>query len=113
MSARLDTQLWLAQRISAMVLGVSVLVHLITILIAMRGGLTAAEILSRTQGNVVWAVFYSIFVVAVAIHAPIGLRAVLAEWLHVRGRLVDGLLFVTGVALALWGFRAVWAVFGS
>lgn len=111
MSARTETGLWLAQRLSAMVLGLFVLVHLGTILYAMHGGLTAAEILSRTQGNVGWALFYLLFVVAVAVHAPIGLRNVLAEWLHFRGRGADALLTILGVILTIWGLRAVWAVF--
>lgn len=54
---------------------------------------------------------YGGFVLAVAIHAPIGVRAVLAEWLGMQGRAVDGLLLAGCVALALWGLRAVWAVF--
>lgn len=112
MSARLDAKLWLAQRVSAMVLGIAVLVHLITILLAMRDGLSAAEILARTQGNVAWAVFYGVFVLAVAVHAPIGLRAVLAEWLRWRGRMLDGLMLAVGLGLVVWGLRAVWAVFG-
>lgn len=113
MSARVDARLWLAQRVSAMVLALSVVVHLFTILIAMNGGLSASEILARTQGNVAWAVFYAIFVIAVAIHAPIGLRAVLAEWLRLGGRVTDWALLAVGIALAVWGFRAVWAVFGA
>jgi len=112
-SARTEARLWLAQRLSAMLLGVLVLVHLVTILYAMHGGLSAAEILARTRGNVGWAIFYGLFVLAVAIHAPIGLRGVLAEWLHVRGRAADVSLVILGVALALWGARAVWAVFGA
>lgn len=111
MSARTEARLWVAQRASAAVLGVFVLVHLITIVYAMHGGLTAAEILARTRGSVPWATFYGLFVAAVAIHAPIGLRAVLAEWLHLRGRLTDALLVLLGMVLALWGLRAVWAVF--
>jgi fumarate reductase subunit C len=44
---------WYWQRISAMVLALCVLVHLAVMVYAVRGGLSAAEILSRTQGN--WA----------------------------------------------------------
>jgi fumarate reductase subunit C len=110
-SARTDARLWAAQRLSAMLLGVFVIVHLITIMYAMQGGLSADEILSRTRGSVGWLLFYSTFVIAVAIHGPIGLRAILAEWLSWQGRLVDALLVAFGVVLALWGFRAVWAVF--
>jgi hypothetical protein len=53
-------------------LAVAVVVHLATIVYAMRGGLTAGEILARTQGNVAFLVFYVVFLLAVAIHAPIG-----------------------------------------
>ena len=111
MSARGEARLWLAQRASAMVLGLAVAVHLITILVAMHGGLSAAEILARTRGNVAWATFYALFVLSVAVHAPIGLRAVLAEWLHLQGRVVDGALLLFGLALAAWGAVAVSAVF--
>ena len=43
--------LFLAQRATAFVLACAVAVHLATILYAVRGGLTAAEILARTHGN--------------------------------------------------------------
>lgn len=111
MKARTEVRLWAAQRISAMVLGLCVLVHLITIMLAMRGGLSAAAILDRTQGNWLWFIFYILFVIAVAVHGPIGLRNVLAEWLDWRGTWVDVLLMVLGVALAVLGLRAVWSVF--
>lgn len=111
MNARGEARLWLAQRASAMVLGLAVVVHLITILLAMNGGLSAAEILARTRGNVAWAAFYALFVLAVSVHAPIGLRAVLAEWMRLQGRMVDGALMAFGLALAAWGAVAVAAVF--
>ena len=41
---KLQTWLWLVQRASASVLAVAVAVHLITIIAAVQGGLTAAEI---------------------------------------------------------------------
>lgn len=61
---------WYWQRISAMVLMVFVLIHLGLILYAMRGGLTAAEILGRTQGNFGLGLFYAVFVLACVIHVP-------------------------------------------
>jgi len=85
-SRRSETLLWVAQRASAAVLAVCVLVHLATIIYAVQGGLSGAEILARTRGNSAWFAFYTFFVLAVAVHAPIGLRAVLAEWLGWRGR---------------------------
>ena len=77
--ARSQSLLWLAQRASAAVLALCVVVHLVTMIVAVRGGLTAAEILGRTRGSVAWAVFYGVFVVAVAVHAPIGVRTIVAE----------------------------------
>ncbi|MGZ9058675.1 MAG: succinate dehydrogenase, partial [Burkholderiaceae bacterium] len=80
-----ETRLWLAQRASAAVLTLCVIVHLITIIYATRGGLSGAEILARTRGNTAWFAFYVLFVLAVAVHVPIGLRAIAAEWLGWTG----------------------------
>ena len=107
---RTQVLLWGAQRASAAGLALCVLVHLATLIYAVRGGLTAAEILARTSGSAAWAVFYAVFVAAVAIHAPIGLRNVLAETFGWRGRGVDILMIVLAVILAVWGLRAVYAV---
>jgi fumarate reductase subunit C len=111
MNVRAQTILWLAQRASAAVLALCVTVHLATMVYAIRGGLSAAEILSRTRGSVGWLAFYSLFVAAVTVHAPIGLRPVLGEWLQWRGASRD--LFLAGVALLLaaMGMRAVLGVF--
>jgi fumarate reductase subunit C len=46
---------------------------------AIRGGLTAGEILGRTQGNWFFAIFYEVFVLACFVHAPIGLANILRE----------------------------------
>ena len=66
--------MFLLQRGSAVVLAFAVTVHLATIIYAVRGGLTAAEILERLRGSYGWMLFYTLFVLAVAIHAPIGLK---------------------------------------
>ena len=107
MSFRTDTFLWTAQRASAVVLAVCVAVHLVTIVYAVQGGLSAAEILARTRGNAAWFAFYSLFVLAVSVHAPIGLRAVLGEWLGWRGRSRGLFLLVFSGLLAWLGMRAV------
>lgn len=111
MSFRAETILWIAQRASAAVLAVCVAVHLATIVYAVQGGLTAAEILGRTRGNAAWLAFYSLFVLAVTIHAPIGLRPVLGEWLGWRGRWRDRVLLLFAAVLAWTGMRAVLGVF--
>ena len=101
----------MAQRASAAVLAVCVLVHLVTIIYAVRAGLSAAEILGRTRGNLAWLVFYALFVVAVAVHAPIGLRSVLGEWARWRGKSRDVALLLFSFLLLTIGMRAVLVVF--
>jgi fumarate reductase subunit C len=103
--------LWIAQRASAAVLALCVLVHLAVIIYAVRGGLTSAEILARTRGNAAWFAFYSLFVLAVTVHAPIGLRAVLGEWLGWHGKSRDVALLAFAAVLAWMGMRAVLGVF--
>lgn len=92
-------------------LAACVVVHLATIAYAVQGGLSAAEILGRTRGNMAWAAFYGIFVLAVTVHAPIGLRSVLTEWLGWRGRSRDVFLVLFAALLAWMGGQAVVAVF--
>ena len=112
MTARTQVLLWGAQRASAAILAVCVLVHLVTIIYAVRSGLSAAEILARTSGSVFWTAFYTLFVAAVAVHAPIGLRNVLAE-LGWRGRSLGIAMLALALILALYGWRAVYAVVGA
>ena len=111
MSYRSETTLWIAQRASAAVLGLCVIVHLATIVYAVRGGLTAAEILARTQGSAGWLAFYTVFVLAIVVHVPIGLRAVLAEWVGWRSASRDLALLAFAALLAWMGMRAVLGVF--
>jgi fumarate reductase subunit C len=110
-TTRTETILWIAQRASAAVLAVCVAVHLATIIYAVQGGLTAAEILGRTRGNHAWLAFYTVFVVAVSVHAPVGLRAIFLEWLRWRGASRDIALALFAGLLAWMGIRAVLAVF--
>jgi len=111
LNARIQTALWVAQRASAGVLALCVAVHLATVIYAVRAGLSADEILTRTHGNVGWAAFYGLFVLAVAVHAPIGLRAIALEWLRWRGASRDVVLVVFSLTLLTMGLRAVAAVF--
>ena len=111
MNVRSQTLLWMAQRASAVVLALCVIVHLITIIYAVRNGLSAAGILGRTRGNYGWFVFYAVFVAAIAVHAPIGLRNILSEMLNWRGTALDFFIRVLGIVLAVSGWRAALAVF--
>lgn len=108
-----QARLWYVQRISAMVLALCVLVHLATIVLAMQGGLSASEVLARTRGSSLAAVFYVVFVVSAAVHAPIGVAKILEEALGWRGRPVVVFMHVFGLALLALGLAAVWGVVGG
>ena len=58
-------------------------------IVAVQNGLSAGEILGRTQGSLWWGLFYGLFVAAVSVHAAIGLRTVAFEWLKLKGRALD------------------------
>ena len=72
-----------------------------------------ARILSRTHGNRVLFAFYALFVIAAAIHAPIGLRNIIAEWTGWRGRSLDIAMAAFALALLGLGLRAVFAVYSA
>jgi fumarate reductase subunit C len=103
--------LFLAQRASAAVLAFAVTVHLATIVYAVRGGLTAGEILARTQRNGWFLTLYAVFVLAVAIHAPIGLRNIAREWTAWRSRSLDLVLALFALLLAAFGLTAAFALY--
>ena len=103
--------LFIAQRVAAGVLAFAVTVHLATILYAVRTGLTAEEVLGRTRENIWFLAFYLVFVLAIAIHAPIGLRNIAREWTSWHGRSLDVALAVFAVILLLLGVRAALAVY--
>lgn len=106
----MEMRLFVLQRASAMILAPLVVAHLAVIVYAVRGGLSAAEILARTQGSVGWGLFYGIFVLAASVHAPIGMRNVLGEWTRWRGRSLDAAMLALAAVLLGVGLRAVWAV---
>lgn len=109
-SAIAQARRWYWQRISAMVLALCVLVHLAVMVYAVRGGLSAAEILGRTQGNWGFAAFYAVFVVACAVHVPAGLANIACEWWGLGQRAALWLSRVFGLLLLVTGLRAVYAV---
>ncbi len=103
-------KLYAAHRLSAAVLGPLVLIHLGLIVYAVQDGLSASEILARTRGSVFWGAFYSLFVIAAAGHAAIGLRNIAAETFGWRGWRLDVLAYGVGFGLIVLGSRAVVAV---
>jgi fumarate reductase subunit C len=106
----LNLRLYMFQRITALLMAPLVLGHLAVMIYAIQGGLSAAEILGRTQGSMLWFLFYGTFVVAVSIHGAIGLRTIAHEWGGLKGVALDGFMWITGLGLFALGARAVWAV---
>lgn len=106
----LTLRLYMLQRITALLMAPLVLGHLAMMIYAVQGGLSAAEILGRTQGSILWFLFYGIFVISAAIHGAIGLRTIAHEWGGVKGVTLDLVMWVIGLGLFALGARAVWAV---
>ena len=100
------------QRLTAMAMAPFVLVHLGLIIYAVRGGLSAGAVLSRTQGSWAWILFYGLFVACVAVHVPIGLRNILVEWLRLGRRASSCIGLAFGATILFLGLRAVAAVGG-
>jgi fumarate reductase subunit C len=106
----MSLRLYLWQRLSAAIMAPLVLVHLALIFYATRHGLGAAEILARTRGSIFWLLFYGIFVLAVSIHASIGIRNVLSEWSRLGEKRSGAVAAALGLLLLALGLRAVVAV---
>lgn len=105
-----DATAYMLQRVTAAILAPLVLLHLGLILYAIEGGLSAEEILSRTKSNLLWPIIYTVFVGAVAVHAPLGLRNIIAEWTGRRGPVIDWVAFAFFAFLLFAGLRAVLAI---
>lgn len=106
-------RLWAVQRVTAAFLALAVAVHLATILWAVRGGLSAAEILGRTRGAEGWLGFYALFALCAGLHGAIGLRNVAGEWLGWRGRHWDAAWLAIGLLTAAFGVRAAWGLYDA
>lgn len=106
----MNVRLYIWQRLTAAIMLPLVLLHIAVIFYASRKGMTAADILARTRGSIVWASFYGVFVAAAAIHAAIGVRNVLTEWSPLEDRGAGMFGIVCGIALLILGLRAVAAV---
>lgn len=106
----MNVRLYVWQRATAALMVPLVVVHIAVIFYATRHGLSAADILSRTRGSIVWGGYYGLFVVAVSIHAAIGVRNVLTEWSPLSEHHAGRLALFFGLVLAALGARAVVAV---
>lgn len=106
----MNVRLYVWQRATAAVMAPLVIVHIAVIFYASRQSLTAADILARTHGSAIWAAYYAVFVAAVSIHAAIGVRNILTEWVPLDERAAAWCAGALGIVLALLGFHAIVAV---
>ena len=101
---------YILQRATAALMVPLIILHLGIIFYATRRGLSAADILGRTRGSFVWGGVYALFVVCAAVHGSIGMAAVAREWLGLKGRAIDVVMWGFGAILLVLGLRAVAAV---
>lgn len=107
MNNRLEIKLWLAHRLTGMALGLFVIIHLVTILVVIKGGLSAAEVMERTSRNFIVAIFYGLFVIAAAVHSAIGLRTVAHEVLHWKRSTLNVMTLIFFAFLCVVGIAAI------
>ena len=108
----ITARLYILQRLTALIMAPLVIGHIGVMIYAVQNGLSAAEILGRTQGSIFWALFYGAFALAVAIHAAIGLRAILHEWAGLNGMVLTIASWGIAIGLAGLGLHAVYSVTG-
>ena len=106
----LDIRLYMLQRVTALIMAPLTLGHIAVMIFAVQGGLSTAEILGRTQGSLVWLLFYGSFAISVSIHGAIGLRVIAHEMLGLKGRALGVFTWGTCLILLILGARAVAAV---
>ncbi|MDE0308295.1 MAG: hypothetical protein OXI60_00480 [Acidiferrobacterales bacterium] len=110
-SVNIDLLVFVTQRVTGALLALFVLVHLITIIYAVQGDLSVAEIVSRVRGNVAWIIFYGVFIVTVVVHAMIGLRNILIEMSSLNRRTIDLTVITYAAVTLLLGtetIKAIW-----
>lgn len=105
-----DLAAFVTQRITGALLALLLLVHLITIMVAVQGELSVSAIVGRVRGDIIWIMFYGIFILVAVIHAMIGLRNILAEMSNLNRHLIDGTVTLYALTTLVLGFEAIRAI---
>ena len=103
---------WLGQRVTAVLVIVTIMVHLVLTHYIAIGELSFDNIGERLAGGAV-LVNDIVLLVAVVYHALNGLRMVVLDWglSNVAGRRVfDVVLWLAGIATIVYGIWALWAL---
>lgn len=99
------------QRLTGAMLAVCLAIHLVTVIYAVNGELSAAEIAGRVRGSTSWIAFYGFFMLTVVIHATIGLRNIFSELSDLGERtigLISSTYAVIALILGFFALRAIW-----
>jgi succinate dehydrogenase cytochrome b556 subunit len=102
---------WLGQRVTAVLVLVTIMVHLVLTHYIAIGQLSFDNIASRLAGGAV-LVNDIVLLVAVVYHGLNGLRMVVLDWglSNVAGRRVfDAVLWLVGIAAIVYGIWVLWA----
>ena len=102
---------WLGQRVTAVLVIVTIMVHLVLTHYIAIGQLSFANIGDRLAGGAV-LVNDIVLLVAVVYHALNGLRMVVLDWgLASSGgrRVFDAVLWLVGILAIVYGIWALWA----
>lgn len=94
------------QLVTAVVLLPLVLFHVGFIFYVALAELSAGEILKTIRGRG-WMIYYGVFVAAVAVHGPIGLRNILLSWTRWRGITLECSIIALTLLLLVTGGRAL------
>ena len=62
------------------------------------------------RGSLFWGTYYQLFVIAVSIHAAIGVRVIASEWFGCRDSALELVSWATALILLTMGTFAVSAV---
>ena len=95
----------MAQRLTALIMALLTIGHLAVMIYAVQDGLNVAEI-SRAFRSLAAFILWR-FVVAVSIHAAIGMRVILFEWLGIKGAVLSALAGVYACCCWGWGARCL------
>ncbi len=101
---------WLGQRVTAVLVIVTIMVHLVLTHYIAIGRLSFDNIGARLAGGVV-LVNDIVLLVAVVYHALNGLRMVVIDWGLAgsgRRRVFDAVLWLVGVLAVVYGIWALW-----
>jgi len=110
MTPRRERLLYFLQRLSALILVPLVILHLGVMILSVQGGLSTAEILSRTQSSNLWPMAYGLFFAVAGVHGCIGLRNILKETTELPDRSVNRISGGLLIVILVFGFETVRAI---